>query len=449
MTDLALPWGDGQMKASLPENWTIQQIAEPTLRPAPQDWPDRLALALGQPISGLPLDKLLCARPNGRIVIVVEDMTRHSPLETILQVVLREIRHAKIADEQIEILFATGMHPPLKPDEARKKLGPEALAIKWRCNPWHDKAAHLSVGKVGKIPIAVDRGLVQADLRILISSVSPHLQAGFGGGYKMIVPGCASLDTVHTLHNLSMDRKEQSLVGTEAAVNVMRQNIDAAGQLVDARGGKTFSIQYVLDGNDLPTAIAAGDCLPTQQMLAKQCAVSCGVLVNTPADVLIANAYPRDFDLWQTFKCIANTRWAARKNGVIICLSRCTALANECNPPPWPLGPKWTRRIVSLLGPTAIASLVTRLVPRLARDAAFFVSMAAQAYYRNHILIVSPELHKAGVKFPGLEMFASIEQAVARTQLILGTKPQRVIVFPFGGITFPVLPFSQKAIPDR
>jgi nickel-dependent lactate racemase len=448
MTDLALPWGDGQMKASLPDSWSIQQIAEPTLRPAPQDWPDRLALALSQPISGLPLDKLLAARATGRIVIVVEDMTRHSPLEKVLHVVLREIRHAKIRDEQIEILFATGMHPPLTAKEAREKLGPEALAIKWRCNPWHDKAAYQTVGNIGKIPVAVDRGLAQADLRILISSVSPHLQAGFGGGYKMVVPGCAALDTIHALHNLSMDRTGQSLVGTEASVNVMRQNIDAAGLLVEAQGGKTFSIQYVLDGNDLPTALAAGDCLPAQQMLAKQCAVSCGVLVNTPADVLIANAFPRDFDLWQTFKCIANTRWAARKDGVIICLSRCTALANNCNPPPWPLGPKWTKRIVSLLGPTTITNLVTRLVPRLARDAAFFVSMAAQAYYRNHILIVSPELHKAGVKFPGLEMFASIEQAVVRTEMILGAKPQRVIVFPLGGITFPVLPSMPKTLPD-
>jgi hypothetical protein len=103
---------------------------------------------------------------------------------------------------------------------------------------------------------------------------------------------------------------------------------------------------------------------------------------------------------------------------------------------------------VSLLGPTTITNLVTRLVPRLARDAAFFVSMAAQAYHRNHILIVSPELHKAGVRFPGLEMFGSIEQAVAKTQTILGAKPQRVIVFPLGGITFPVLPAAAKT-PDR
>ena len=52
------------------------------------------------------------------------------------------------------------------------------------------------------------------------------------------------------------------------------------------------------------------------------------------------------------------------------------------------------------------------------------------------------------MKFPGLEMFESIEQAVVRTEMILGEKPQRVIVFPLGGITFPVLPALSKTLPE-
>ena len=102
--------------------------------------------------------------------------------------------------------------------------------------------------------------------------------------------------------------------------------------------------------------------------------------------------------------------------------------------------PTWTRRLVKLLGPEGLGALLMRLVPRLAGDAAFFVRLALQTIYQNPILLASPGLHAAGEKFPGLELFATAEEAVAAADRLLGGQPQRVIVFPSGGTTFPVLP---------
>ena len=440
MSDFNVPWGQGELMFTLPENWTVEQIAAPTLRPAPPDWTDRVALALSQPDVGLPLEKLLAARSKGRIVLVVEDATRHSPLPQLLDLVMREIRHAKIDDSQVEIVIATGMHPPMTPDQVREKLGPLADEIRWRCNPWRDKKAYVCIGEVNRLDIELDRGVATADLRILISSVSPHLQAGFGGGYKMLFPGCASLETIRLLHRQGLGRAATQLVGADSARNAMRQVIDAAGSLADEYHGKSFSLQYVLDDHDLPSFVTAGDVLPVQQMMAKQCALACGIVTPQMADVLIASAHPRDFDLWQSFKCIANTLWAARPGGVVICLTRCLGGANGVRPIPWPLSPAGTRKLVRLLGPEALTSLLIRLVPRLAGDAFFFIRMALQATNRNWIFMVSPALCAAGVKFPGVRLFTNVEQAVAAAQEVLGTGPQRVAIFPSGGITFPVLP---------
>jgi len=176
----------------------------------------------------------------------------------------------------------------------------------------------------------------------------------------------------------------------------------------------------------------------THQMMAKQCAVACGVVVGEPADVLIVNAHPRDFDLWQSFKCIANTLWAARPNGAIICLSRCQGGLHGMKVPRWPINPLWTRRLVRWLGPDGISSLVMRLIPSLAGDAAFFVRMAAQTVHRNPIYMVSPELHGTGVGFPGLHLFADPAEAVQAVDAYLGDGPQRAVAFPAGGTTFPV-----------
>ncbi|MCE5326242.1 MAG: lactate racemase domain-containing protein [Planctomycetaceae bacterium] len=439
MPQLQVPWGQCQLAFSLPEHWKVQQIAQPELKPAGDDWRDRIAMALHQPVAGLPLGRLLAARRGGRVAIIVEDLTRHSPLSEILQVVLREIEYAQFPKSQVEIVFAAGMHPPMTAAQVREKLGPCAdEGIAWRCNPWHDPKQYVRVGRAGRVDLWIDRGVADADLRILISSVSPHLQAGFGGGYKMLLPGCSMLKTVRGLHRFGAFGKPRQLVGLGPDRNAMRAAIDGAGQLIDQRHGTTFALEYLLDANDLPTFIAAGAPMPTHTMLIKQCAVACGVVPNGAADVLITNAHPRDVDLWQCFKCIPNTRWAVRPNGVIICLARCPEGLREMKTMSWPLSPAATRKVVQWLGPSTLCSLVDRLVTHIAGDSSWFLRLATQTIERNPIFMVSPTLVEQGVKFPGISMFATVEEAAAAADVLLGGGPQRVAVYPWGGASYPV-----------
>lgn len=438
MPDFTLPWGGESLEVTLPAGWKLLQVAEPESRPSLEDWPGRLARVLSTAGGDMSLSRLLSARRRGRVVIIVEDMTRHSPLPEILTVLLREIRHAGIEDRQLEIFFANGMHPPMSPEHAAEKLGGAAEGIAWRSNQYDDESAYVRLGRIGNVDVRVDRGVAEADLRIIVSSISPHLQAGFGGGYKMLFPGCAHLETIRGLHRLGIGHKPRQLVGMDVTVNPMRVVIDAAGQLLDEYHGATYALQYLLDEDNVPYSIDAGEMLGTHRMVAKQCAAGNGLVVPELADVLITNAFPRDFDLWQSFKCIANTRWAARPNGAIICLTRCEGGLHGMKPPPWPLDPVWTRRIVRWMGHEGLSSTVTRLLPRLAGDAAFFIRMATQTIYRNPIYMVSPKLHDEGIHFPGLHILPTIDDALAAAGKYLGRGPQRVTVFPHGGTTFPV-----------
>ena len=439
MPDITVPWDENPLTISLPEDWQLLRVASPPLRPAPEDWADRLAASLAKPAAGPSLGQLLSGLQGGPIALIVEDDTRHSPLPEILPLILREIRHAGVADDQIELVFATGMHPPMTSEHVVAKVGPAAARLRWRCNPWQSPGAYVSLGRVGRVEALVDRGVLEADLRILVSSVTPHLQAGFGGGYKMLFPGCAALETIRELHRLGLGRRARQLIGTEAARNPMRRAIDAAGAAVDAAHGKTFSVQFLLAAADRPAAVASGEVVAAQTMLAKQAAIACGIVTAQVADVVIANAYPRDLDLWQCFKSVVNTLWAARPGGVVIGLARCPAGLHGMNPPKrWPLSPAWTRRLVRLLHPDPLATLVTRLLPHLAGDAAFFIRLALQSLYRNHIFLVSPALCQAGVTFPGLPIFPTAAEAIAAAGAVLAEGPQRVCIFPAGGITYPV-----------
>jgi len=141
--------------------------------------------------------------------------------------------------------------------------------------------------------------------------------------------------------------------------------------------------------------------------------------------------------LWQSFKAIANTRFACRRDGVIICLSRCEAAMEGMDVPKFPLTPRGLRRFLKLFGSNGISTLILRLLPKLAGDAAFFVRMATQTLQRNPIIMVSPILHAAG-KFPGLQVVGSMEEAIEAAREYLEEGPQRVTVFPTGGTSYPL-----------
>ncbi len=446
MPQCAVPWGEGELLLELPEHWSISHVAAPSVPPAAPDWSDRMAKSLTRPEGAPALPELLKGLgPQGRICIVVEDLTRHSPLCEILPIIGREITHAGIGDDRVEVLLATGMHPAMTAEQVAEKIGPWADRFAWRCNDASDADDHVRIGDVpepegsGRVPICIDRRCMEADLRIVVTSVSPHLQAGFGGGAKMLAIGMASLETISRLHNSGLPKRAGTvMVGQDGATNVMRRMIDAAGELVDACDGRTFAVQYVLDENDLPSAMAAGDLRSGQQMLAKQCAAAAGIVVDAPADILITNAWPRDYDLWQSFKCIPNTASAVRPNGVIIVLARCPAGMNmdeiRC-----PVSPTWIRRILRWIGVKGVVSMARRFIQGAHPEALFFIQIAAETLYRNPILMVAPEILRRGQKFPGLPMYADVAEAIEAAERLLGSGSRRVAIFTSGGASYPVL----------
>ena len=439
MTKLTVPWRGEDMELDLPKGWRVQQVASAELKPATPNWPERLAVALDQPGTGPSLSKLLSARPKRRIVVIVEDVTRRGPLGRIIEVLMREIRFNRMSSERVEVVFATGMHPPMLAGEMLRKLGSGSAEVRWRCNSCRDDSTHVRVGRIGKIDVRIDREVADADLRLIVSSVSPHFQAGFGGGYRLIAPGCAHIDTIRGLSRLGMSASPRQLVGTEADVNPMRSMIDAVGLMVDQRHGRSVAVQYLLDEAGEPTSISAGEVIPTQRMLAKQCSVACGIVMDSPSDILVTNAYPRDFDLSQSLKCIAHTRWAVRPNGVILCLTPARIGLRDVRLPSWPLNPLWSRRLVRLVGPEAIRSLARRLAPGLARDADPYFRWAAQVFYRNPIVMYAPALYEAGLRLPGIQLVGTLPDAFAATERLLGAGPCKTVVFPAGGTTFPIL----------
>ena len=169
-----------------------------------QDVTVRGAVSIGRRLMD-PLAELV--KPGDKVVVVHTDITRATPNERILPVLLDELETAGIARQDISLLNGLGTHRPQTEAELRAMLG-DRLVEGYRCLQ-HDAFDDTNLVSLGETsfghPVRLNRTLLEADFKILTGFIEPHFFAGFSGGPKGIIPGCAGLKTVmsnHGTHNI-------------------------------------------------------------------------------------------------------------------------------------------------------------------------------------------------------------------------------------------------------
>src|SRR5262249_17922967 len=145
----------------------------------------------------------------------------------------------------VSISVGVGRHLAVDDEAMRRRVG-DSVAGAYACYspPVDDLSQYDDLGETPEgIPVRVFRPVARADLRLLIESVLPPLQAGFGGGYKLIFRGTSHRSTLGALHRMGLGGDAGRLLGGDAAVNPMRRAIRSAAALLP---GTFFSVSHLL-----------------------------------------------------------------------------------------------------------------------------------------------------------------------------------------------------------
>ena len=139
--------------------------------------------------SGKPPDGFEEFVENSRsILVVINDAFRPTPTSRILKALGKSLDLKKST-----FLVATGLHDS-PDDKSLLKIFENLLPqIKNRVHSHSafDNAQLVQFGS-GKTMARLNRHIQECDSILLIGSVEPHYFAGYTGGRKMILPGCAS-----------------------------------------------------------------------------------------------------------------------------------------------------------------------------------------------------------------------------------------------------------------
>jgi len=430
--NVTVPFGKTDLQLELPAGWNLRAVAEPAPYPAVDDVAAACREALEKPIGAPPLHEL--ARGKSKVVIVLEDVARPTPVHQFAEPVADALAQAGVPDEAVTVLTGLGIHRPMSEDEVKAKIGEPLFArYKW-INHNADPGEHLAhLGRTERgTEVWLNRAVVEADLVIALGCVEPHIIASFGGGMKMILPGVAGRETVAANHAINTRPETFNNVGLDPDKNPMRQDLEEAAAMLDT---PVFIVNAVLRGDLSIARFVAGDAIQAHREGCRTAAEIFGAPVPGKADVVITSSHPMDHDFRQGAKAVANTIRALKPGGTMLCLMACEQGVGDFGLP--------KRRI--LLGQRGIKAIAGMLLPLLGRwtfgmreEDHFLIYFTLQTLKNYRVLFYAPPLTPEmsdKMPFMGIrgDLDAMLAEAVARTP------HGDVFVFPKGGVTYPVI----------
>ncbi|HYG11053.1 MAG TPA: nickel-dependent lactate racemase [Pyrinomonadaceae bacterium] len=373
---------------------------------------------LDAPVGTPPLEEIVSA--DEQVVIVVPDATRVAGVERIAPLLVERLNARGLDDRQISVLIGGGIHRAPTPDEIRSILGhqlPERIAV--YSHDANDAATHIRLGTTSNgTPVELNRRLVQADHVIVVGAISFHYIAGFSGGRKAILPGCAAERSIQANHLLSFDRetleKRPGIVSGCLEGNVVHRDMEEAVAMLNP----SFLVNTVLNSDDQIAAVYAGQWREAHRRGCVEYGVSHTVAVNErrPLVIVSVGGAPRDINLIQSHKAMEHAAGLLEEGGTMIVLAKC----------PGGLGRADFLRWFVPGGSSATARLLVEDY-KINGQTAWGLRRKSE---RFRLLLVST-LEADTVRRMGLEPQASLDSALAAIQ------PQSGYIIPRGLTTLP------------
>lgn len=441
MTDPALtstprpiPWGPRErLDLAWPAGWPAPEVVEPDLAGVIDDYPVALARALGESGFGPGLAR------GSRVAVVVDDPSRWTPVREALPAVLERLHAAGVEATDVTISVGVGRHHAVDDAAMRARVG-DAVVERYACfsPPLDDLSAYddLGVTPLG-VPVRVFRPVARADLRVLIGSVLPHLQAGFGGGYKLIFPGTSHRSTLGALHRQGTGGTHQTASGDDPTDTPMRRAIREAAALL----GPCHSVSHLIGAPGQILRVRAGQPDAVQRALSAEARDRFAAPnADAPVDLIVAGNHPWPGDPMQSFKVLLQHREACRKGGV---------LAGFFWTDPAEIDRSFPMPAMRAIAATGAAggwllrrglSAADRISHRLNLASAFMIHWARELVVDRSVLVYSPPLfRRVGPRLGPVRLFDDRDALWRAAALVLarqGISAPVARVFPQGGLTY-------------
>lgn len=420
---VTLAYGQTGLPVNLPDT---TDILEARFVPGLADEAAAILEALRRPIESPSLASLV--KPGDTVAIVHTDITRATPNDRILPVLLAELESAGVRRADITLLNALGTHRRQTEAELRKMLG-DRIVANYRCLQ-HDAFDDTTLVSLGQTslghPVRINRTYLEADVRILTGFIEPHFFAGFSGGPKGVLPSMAGAESVLTNHGYEMIAHPKAAWGVTVG-NPIWEEMREVARLTKP----TFLLNVTLNARREITAVFAGDMLAAHAAGCDFVREQAMVKVEAPYDIVVTtnSGYPLDQNLYQSVKGMSAANQIVREGGAIIAAAACAdGIPNHG---------RYAALLAAAGSPQRVLDMLAR--PGFSEQDQWQVQIQALIQLRADVYVYSDGLTDAQITQALFKPCRNLEQTIADLQAHYGPGA-RICAIPEGPQTVAYLP---------
>jgi len=335
--ELRLKYGEKILSAEFPEFFVRKNNGKPERQFIELHAKHIATLQTPAAILNQALDRTLGCYPFNRVfrpaygtrnvLIVVPDPAEATGAEFYLPLLKARLNDLHVPDKDIRLLVATRADTLFRQKKVSAFFS-ELVGEKVRVFR-HDPHDHKTLEYAGLTrrgtPVFVNRLLLEAENVLVCGSVVSHPFAGYGGGPRLIVPGCAGAETIHRHFNHALDPETQQVHARcrDATIdgNPLQEDSREAFRFITAN----FLLHTILNDQRQIVGAIAGEPLQAFAAGCKAIDSMCGATLATAANLVIVSCggHPNDGDFRAAYAALQRATQIVRPDGVIIFAAEC------------------------------------------------------------------------------------------------------------------------------
>jgi nickel-dependent lactate racemase len=330
MNIITIPYGKKKIKLKIPTSFKYNILNIKSLAPI-KNFKSALNKVLNKPIDNKSFNDSFC--PQDHVAISIPDKTRRGYFPPILDVILKRLAVCGVPDDHIVILIARGSHFSHTVKELKELVGVNTYKkFKIIDHDCHNDKELSYLGETSRgTKVRLNSEILKADKIITCGVIQYHYFAGFSGGRKLIIPGCAAYDSIIKNHRLALNTEPEKGRNPDATLgklsgNPVHEDILEAIYMLRVKGKKIFSIDLVLNDKRQAAKIFCGDIIKTHEKGCKLVEKTYSVAIKKPADFIIASTggFPSDINFIQAHKTLEQACEGLKENGILFAFAECS-----------------------------------------------------------------------------------------------------------------------------
>lgn len=324
LAEITLAFGHEKLKFDLASKHFLE-VLKPKDFVSNQSPEDLISRSLNNPTHSKPFGQIF--RANHKTLILVPDKTRNCGAQVFLPVLIERLNRSGVTDSDIKIMLANGSHTSHTTEEIEKIVGPKILdriEIVEHDSKNSNELTFLGTTKF-ETPIFINRQVLAADFVMVAGAALHHYFAGYGGGPKMINPGCAGYETITKNHALTIDSENGTMhPRCRAGVlegNPVQEDIEDSMRFVKV----AFLFETILNEQGEIAKVVCGDLVRAHKEACEIVDAHYKIPIHEKAELVVVSCggFPKDINFIQAHKSIQNAFQAVKEGGVILVLAEC------------------------------------------------------------------------------------------------------------------------------